>query len=81
MADRNRIEPPEVIAEVEQYVHRELADAESYSNRTPLDESGIWSLHALAAEVYAMGWKAGETAAMEKERRIAQRTRDRLDKP
>jgi hypothetical protein len=55
-----RIEPPEVVQLVESYAEKELADARKYENSTPLDESGIWSLHRLAAAIYALGYEAGE---------------------
>ncbi|MEV0031405.1 hypothetical protein [Nocardia sp. NPDC050793] len=58
MAD-NWIEPREVIELVERYVSEELADAERYDNRTPLDRSGVWSLHQLARDIYAHGVKDG----------------------
>lgn len=77
MADRNRIEPPEVVAEVEAFVSKTLHDAEAFDNSEPLDESNIWSLHAMAADIYAMGWKAGEAAAAEKAHRANRRERDR----
>lgn len=53
------IEPPEVADRVEEYISSELSDAEKYGNRSPLDESGIWSLHRLAATIYALGWRQG----------------------
>lgn len=53
------IEPPEVADRVEEYVRSELADAERFDNRDPLDESGVWSLHRLAATIYAYGWRQG----------------------
>jgi hypothetical protein len=54
------IEPREVAEAVERYVAAELADARKYENRTPLDDSGAWSLHRLAANVFALGFEAGE---------------------
>lgn len=57
-----RIEPPQVVQAVESYVSKALHDARAFSNSTPLDESGIWSLHTLAAEIYALGWRDGEDA-------------------
>lgn len=59
----HHIEPREIVDLVEDYVRRELADVEKYSNRTPLDDSGIYSLHRLAAAIYADGFQAGEQAA------------------
>lgn len=72
-----RIEPSEVVMAVEMYVEGELRDEEKYDNRKPLDESGIYGLHLLAAKVYALGYDAGERAATERERRIRQRGTDR----
>lgn len=73
----DRIEPSEVVRAVEAYVGKELSDARQYSNREPLDESGIWSLHRLAAEVYAMGYAAGEMAESERGRYQHVRSKDR----
>lgn len=54
---------PRAVAEaVERYVADELADEQKYENRSPLDESGIWALHALAARVYEIGFNAGREA-------------------
>lgn len=61
-----RIEPEPVVQAVEQYVSGEHRAADQYDNKTPLDESGIYDLHTLAAQVYAMGWDDGERAAMRK---------------
>lgn len=57
-----KIEPAAVITAVEDYVRRELDDAARYDNRTPLDETGIYDLHLLAARVYALGYSDGEVA-------------------
>jgi hypothetical protein len=54
------IEPASVVNLVEAYVYKELADTAKYDNRTPLDESGIFSLHRLTADVYALGFADGE---------------------
>lgn len=56
------IEPPEVVEMVEQYVDQKLQEASMYDNRTPLDEDGVFSMHLLAARIYAAGFAAGETA-------------------
>lgn len=69
-------EPLEVVQRVEDYVRSELGDSEKYSNRSPLDESGVWSLHALAAEIYALGWRDGETVATQRGNYVSQRERD-----
>jgi hypothetical protein len=60
------IRPPEprAIAEmVEEYATSEVRDAQKYTNRTPLDDSGVWSLHDLAARIYAMGHEDGRQLA------------------
>lgn len=69
------IEPSDVVAAVEGYVARELSDAVQYENRAPLDESGIYSLHSLAADVYARGFADGAHAAHTRE--LARRNRER----
>lgn len=68
--------PQGVVQTVEEYVYSELSNAEKYENRTPLDESGIWSLHRLAAQIYAMGFDAGERIEHERGRAERQRMRD-----
>jgi hypothetical protein len=57
------IEPASVVALVETYVRQELANVARYENRQPLDESGIYSLHCLASEIYMAGIQDGEAAA------------------
>lgn len=70
-----RILPVQLVQEVERYVESELADADRYDNRQPLDEAGVWRLHTLGAEVYGRGWEDGERAQAEREN--GQRRRDR----
>lgn len=77
MAVRNRVVPDAVVQAVEHYVYSELADREKYDNRAPLDESGIWSLHALAADIYAQGFEAGERVEDTRNRAERQREKDR----
>ncbi|MFD6400714.1 hypothetical protein [Nocardia sp. NPDC060249] len=69
----DQIEPIEVVCHVEQYVEYELRDVKQFSNRALLDESGVWSLHRLAAEIYAMGYRAGDQAAAERGRKARSR--------
>lgn len=71
-----RVVTPDVVQLVEAYVHSELSQAEQYTNRTPLDESGIWSLHALSAAIYAQAFDDGRRAEAEQQRGAAQRSRD-----
>lgn len=63
-----RIVTPDIVLAVEEYVDTELQQAEKYTNRTPLDDSGIWSLHALAADLYAMGFDDGQRVEAERGR-------------
>ncbi len=67
---------PNVVQAVEEYVYSELSDADKYENRSPLDGSGIWSLHRLASRIYAMGFDAGERIEAERSRGEMQRMRD-----
>lgn len=53
----------EIVEMVDEYAQSEIADAAKYANSEPLDESGIFSLHRLAARIYAHGFHDGETAA------------------
>lgn len=68
--------PQTVVHAVEEYVYKELSDKQKYENREPLDESGIWSLHRLAARIYAMGFDAGGAIEADRGRAERQRARD-----
>ncbi|OCB57666.1 hypothetical protein A5677_17025 [Mycobacterium malmoense] len=68
--------PQDVVQEVESYVEKELSDRDKYSNRMPLDESGIYSLHRLVARIYGMGFDAGERVEAERSRAMRNRLRD-----
>lgn len=57
------IEPQPVVEAVDEWVRKELADARKYDNRTLLDESGIYTLHALAADIYALAWDEATRAS------------------
>lgn len=73
----HRIVTPDVVDMVDLYVEGELSDAAKYSNSTPLDESGIWSLHRLAAEIYARGFAAGEQVEAKRNNAVRLRERER----
>lgn len=75
MPSEPRILPPSLVEAVERYVESELDDAARFDNRHPFDESGVWSLHALAAEVYAAGWADGEAAEASRDRGARARAR------
>lgn len=80
MADQSpRILPSSLVVAVDGYVERELRDAAQYDNRQPLDESGVWSLHTLAAKCYAAGWADGEAAEGERARAARLRQREAKD--
>ena len=70
------IEPREVAEAVERYVAEELANVAKYENRKPLDDSAVWSLHRLAANLFALGFEAGEQVAEVRARGQRDRERD-----
>ncbi len=77
MADRPApILPVALIREVEAYVTDQHDLARKYDNTEVLDSSGVYSLHVLAARIYAAGWDDGERAADEKTRAQRMRARD-----
>lgn len=55
-----RIIPQAVAQEVDLWIDKQIEDAINFVNSEPLDESGAWSLHALAARIYAAGFSDGE---------------------
>lgn len=83
MADR-AVEPFAVAQMVETYVDSELRDAAKYTNREPLDDSGVYGLHDLAARIYALGFNEGEVVEghRARERRIrAQEQESQVSEP
>lgn len=76
----SRIATDAVVQLVEEYVRSELSDYGKYTNRTAFDDSGVFSLHRVAAQIYAHGFNDGERIAMEKARHEARRQRDRQEK-
>ena len=67
------VEPKAIADLVEAFINDEHDDDRKYTNRTPLDSSGAWSLHQLAAEIYAAGFHEGLRTSEARERG----TRDR----
>jgi len=53
------VEPKAIAELVEEFVNDEHRDAGKWENRTPLDESGVFSLHRMAADIYAAGFEEG----------------------
>lgn len=75
------IEPRAVVNLVDQFIDKELTDAEKYDSRTPLDDSGAWSLHRIAAQIYAMGYADGDMSAAEQARAAYRRSREASTTP
>lgn len=75
MTTERPIEPLAVAQDVESYVDGEHRDAAKYSNRDLLDDSGVYSLHELAARIYQRGFNDGR--AVEGWKRNEQRNRTR----
>lgn len=75
MSAERPIEPLPVAQDVESYVDGEHRDAAKYSNRDLLDDSGVYSLHELAARIYQRGFNDGRT--VEGWKRHEQRNRSR----
>jgi hypothetical protein len=69
-------EPRRIAALVEDYVDRAHDHAAKYDNSTPLDESGVWSLHELAATIYEAGFADGAAVQGIREQGLRQRRRD-----
>lgn len=51
--------PMDVAQIVNMYVESELRDTRRFTNRQPLDESGIAALHEAASRLYGLGYAAG----------------------
>lgn len=75
MLDRSPV-PNEVVQAVDGFVDEELRDAAKFENRSPLDESGVFALHLLAAHIYSLGWKAGANAEGLRQAAVGYRRRD-----
>ncbi|MEJ7648679.1 MAG: hypothetical protein WKF57_06560 [Nakamurella sp.] len=69
-----RILPAQQIEEVDRVIDGLIRDAARYDNSELLDESQCWSLHKLAAELYAAGFEDGQRAEATRVR--GQRARD-----
>lgn len=76
MSNTPQIETEPVANLVERYVETELSNAAKFDNCTPLDEAGIYGLHLLAAEIYALGFDAGERVADARRRGRESRKRE-----
>jgi len=74
------VEPKAITDLVETFVNDEHEDDRKYENRTPLDESGVWSLHQLAAEIFALGFDEGTRTQDARERGRRQRNRALADR-
>ncbi|OWL95541.1 hypothetical protein B7435_30100 [Mycolicibacterium peregrinum] len=67
--------PTEVTQAVEEYVFSEHFARDNKEDRSPLDESGIWELHRVAARIYAMGFEGGTRVQAQRSRADLQRAR------
>lgn len=76
MNNERPVEPLEIAQEVERYVDSEIRDAKKYSNRELFDESGVYSLHELAARIYQSGFNDGRAVEGWKRNEQRQRTKD-----
>lgn len=76
------VEPKEIAALIEAFVSDEHASVRKYENRELLDESSVWTLHQLAADIYEAGFDEGTRTheARERGRRQRKADRDRTDK-
>ena len=70
------VEPKAVADLVEAFINDEHEDARKYSNRTLLDSLSAWTLHQLAADIYAAGFEEGLRTAEAREQGRRQREFD-----
>lgn len=70
------VEPQDVARLVEGYAATQLDEARKYQNREPLDDSGVGSLHRLAADIYALGYEEGLRTAYTRHQGSRDRERD-----
>jgi|GEM_PF-7098063 len=60
--------PAEISNLIDQFADTEHRNARKYSNSEPLDESGIYDLHQVAARIYATGFDDGRRVESERQR-------------
>ena len=72
------VEPKAVADIIEEFVDDEHRGAGKWANRSPLDESGVFTLHRLAADIYTAGFKEGERTEAVRERGRRQRKSERI---
>ena len=70
--------PIAVVETIDRFIGDEFRDAAKYSNREVLDDSGAYSLHEAAAQVYARGYQDGLMAERARANGERQRARDRV---
>jgi hypothetical protein len=76
-AREHHVTTVEITQMVDDFIDREHCDAAKYTNRTPLDDSGAFSLHQLAADIYALGFSEGQRVEMFRKMQEHQRAKDR----
>lgn len=69
--------PIAVVELVDRFIEGEHRDAHRFTNREVLDDSGAYSLHGTAADVYARGYQDGRMAERARSNNERQRERDR----
>jgi hypothetical protein len=70
------VEPFAIARLVESYVDDETRSAAKYTNRSPLDDSGVYSLHVIAARIFALGFHEGVQAEGWRQQSMRSRERD-----
>ncbi len=68
--------PIDVVETIDRFISTEHADARKWVNRELLDDSGAYSLHQAAAQVYKRGYLDGAMA--ERARQNGERQRERF---
>lgn len=74
--DQSTVEPKAIADLIESFINDEHEDARKYSNRTLLDSSSAWTLHQLAADIYAAGFEEGLRTSEVRERGARERKFD-----
>jgi hypothetical protein len=65
MRDLVSVAPSQVVQKVNQFIREERIDVEKWDNREFGDDSSVFSLHRLAAEIYHLGLDDGWRAHIE----------------
>jgi hypothetical protein len=77
MSDYPTPVPIEVVEIIDRYIDNEHRDAQKFSNREVLDDSGAYALHDAVSRVYARAYHDGRMAERARNNGERQRARDR----